>query len=93
MKRNTPKNLATKKATTGSSPENDTPSIPSAKRGTKPGDMRKTYIVNAELVDKIDEIAHQERTSTKAVVNEAFTNHVEKWEAENGPVPVPKKKK
>ena len=70
----------------------DNKNVPSAERGTMPGEMKKTYLVNIDLADKIDEIAHQERTTVKKVVNEALTNHVDKYEAETGPIIVPKRK-
>ena len=70
----------------------DNSSVPGAEKGTKPGDKRKTYIVNIDLSEKIEEIAHQDCTTVKNVVNEAFTVHVDKWEKKNGRLKVPKKK-
>lgn len=72
--------------------DKDNTTVPSAERYTKPGDKRKTYIVNIELADKMDEIAYVDRTTLKSVVNDAFTNHVDKWEKENGPLKIPEKK-
>ena len=66
--------------------------VPGAKKGTKPGNKRKTYIVNIDLSEKIEEIAHQERTTVKNVVHDAFSSRVDKWEKKNRPPKVPKKK-
>lgn len=64
----------------------------SAERNTLPGERRKTYIVNIELSEKISEIAHQDRTTVKSVVNDAFICMVDKWESEKGTLVLPKKK-
>ena len=94
------KTMATKKTATAkdkalSRPKQsvkDNATVHSAQKWTKPGDQRKTYIVSSDLVDKIDTIAFMDRTTVKHVVNEAFTDHVDKWEKANGPLMVPKKK-
>ena len=72
--------------------DKDNATVPSAEKGTKPGDIRKTYIVTSDLVDKIDGIAYNDRITVKEVVNEALTSHVNKWEKKNGAVLLPKKK-
>ena len=66
--------------------DKDNTQVPSIEKGTKPGEKRKTYIVNAAIADKVDAIAYWDRNSIKDVVNTAFTDHVSKWEKENGPV-------
>lgn len=59
--------------------------------GLKENEDRATFIVNLDLLDKVKAIAYWNRTMIKEVVNEAFTQYVEKYEAENGPLPTPKK--
>lgn len=73
--------------------DKDNTQVPSIEKGTKPGEKRKTYIVNSDLADKVDAIAYWDRTRVKHVVNDAFTWIVNKWEKANGPVKkVPNKK-
>ena len=86
--------MATKKAKVGRPGRTDgrnKASVSSLERGTKPGDKRKTYIVNAALADKIEAIAHWDRLKLKEVVSEAFTDRVAKYEKKNGPVKPVKK--
>ena len=71
--------------------DKDNTTVPSAERSTMPGDKRKTYIVNTILSYKIDEIAYQERTSVKDVVNQAFSMHVAKYEKKKGKIVLPQK--
>ena len=66
--------------------------VPSGERGTKPGEKRKTYIVNTDLANKIDAIAYWERTNVKDVVNSAFISKVASYEKKNGSVKLPVKK-
>ena len=73
--------------------DKDNKAAASAEKGTKPGDKRKTYIVQSELADKIDAIAYWDRVSIKDVVNEAFTNKVNTYEKANGPIKQPNTKK
>lgn len=42
------------------------------------------FTFSFDLGDKIDEIAHMDRTTVKNVVNEDFTCLVDKWEKKNG---------
>lgn len=65
---------------------------PSGERGTKPGEKRKTYIVNTDKANKIDAIAYWERTSVKDVVDSAFTDKITRYEKKNGPIKLPVKK-
>ena len=72
--------------------DKDNSTAPSAEKGTKPGEKRKTYIVKSELADKIDAIAHWDRVGIKDVVNDAFSAKVTSYEKKNGAVkPVRKK--
>lgn len=71
--------------------DKDNTTATAAERGTKPGDGRKTYIVNMALSEKINHIAWFERKKTKEVVNEAFTDRVAKFEKVQGPIKLAKK--
>ena len=66
--------------------DKDNKTAASAEKGTIPGDKRKTYIVQGELADKIEAIAHWDRVSIKQVVQEAFTDKVNSYEKQNGPI-------
>ena len=66
--------------------DKDNKTAVSAEKGTKPGEKRKTYIVQADLADKIDAIAYWDRVSIKDVVNDAFTDKVKTYEKKNGSV-------
>lgn len=57
-----------------------------AEKGTKPGDMRKSYLVNIEQANKIDAIAYWDRQSVKEVVGEAFDDRIKKYEKKSGTV-------
>ena len=69
--------------------DKDNTAVSSAEHWTMPGEGRKTYIVNTDLANKINEIAHLERTSIKNVVNMAFTSHVKEYEIKNGILKLP----
>lgn len=71
--------------------DKDNASAPSAEKGTKPGEMRKTYLVSKQLDDKINAIAYWERKTVKEVVNEALSNYVAGYEKKNGAVKPAKK--
>lgn len=66
--------------------DKDNRTVSSVEKGTKPGEKRKAYIVNTELADKIDAIAYWERVNIKDVVQDAFTDHVAKYEKKNGTI-------
>lgn len=69
--------------------DKDNKNAPSVEKSTRPGERRKTYIVASEIADKIDGIAYWDRSPIKAVVNDAFVDHVKKWEKKNGPLKLP----
>lgn len=63
----------------------------SAEVGTKPGETRKTYIVEIEKAEKIDAIAYWDRVPVKKVLGDALDDRIKKYEKKNGPVkPKPK---
>ena len=68
------------------------PIVSSVQQGTKPGYKRKGYIVNMIKADKIDAIAFWDRIDIKDVVEEAFTDYINKYEKKNGEIKIPKKK-
>ena len=65
--------------------DKDNEVAPSAEKGTKPGDMRKTYLVAKKLDDKITTIAYWDRKTVKEVINEALSGYIASWEKKNGP--------
>ncbi|HYH15272.1 MAG TPA: hypothetical protein VD794_08630 [Flavisolibacter sp.] len=61
-------------------------------KGLKEGEERRTYIVNADVAEKLDAIAYWDRLTIKEVVNTALADYAAKYEKKNGPIrPVPKK--
>lgn len=79
--------------TAGKPPRTDknNKTVPSAEKWTKPGDMRKTYIVNTITANEIEAIAFYEGSKIKDIVNAALTEYVAKWKNENGELRLPKK--
>ena len=69
--------------------DKDNSTAASKDAGTKPGEMRKTYVVSTDLVNKIEAISFWDRKSLKEVVNDALTQYVFKWEQDNGSVKMP----
>lgn len=67
--------------------DKDNKTVVSVERGTKPGEKRKTYIVNIVLADKVDAIADQRNVPVKNVVNEFFKYMVQQYEKMHGPLP------
>lgn len=60
--------------------------------GTKPEETRATFIVDPELIRKIEYISLVESTLLKDVISNALTSYIEKWEAENSKIRLPRKK-
>lgn len=70
-------------------PVEATPEVrPSTENGCKAGEARTTVILNKELVKKVKYIALAEGSSIKDKVTEGLNAIVEKWEANNGEVPI-----
>lgn len=60
---------------------------------TESGYIKKTYIVNNDMAEKINAIAYWDRAKIKDLIFEMQSAFVKKWESKNGPVkPVPVKK-
>lgn len=70
--------------------DKDNESVPSAERGTKLGETRKTYLVNKEAADKLDAIAYWDRKTIKEVIGEAIGNYIAAYEKKNGTIKQPK---
>lgn len=63
-------------------------SRPSVEAGCKAGDTRTTIIINKDRLQKIKFIALAERKSIKEIIAEVIDEKLEKWEIENGPIPL-----
>jgi len=64
----------------------------SSQEGTKEKEIRATFIVNEELLEKLKAIAYWDRKLIKDVVNTALQDIVDKYEEENGDIkPIPNK--
>jgi hypothetical protein len=67
-------------------PDKDNKSVSSAERGTIPGEMRKTYLVNIMLAKQLEAIARYDYKNQKELINEALASYVQAWEKKNGSV-------
>ena len=56
----------------------------SPERGTKEDETRATFIVNKKNLRKVKYISLMETRQIKDVIGEALSDHIEKWEQENG---------
>lgn len=65
---------------------------PSITNGLQEGYTRATIICKIETLAKIKEIAYRERGLVKDVVETALAEMVERYEAENGKIKLPKNK-
>ena len=63
-------------------------SRPSVEAGCKAGDTRTTIITNKDRLQKIKFIALAERKTIKEIIAEVIDEKLEKWEIENGPIPL-----
>ena len=63
-------------------------SRPSVEAGCKAGDTRTTIIINKDRHQKIKFIALAERKTIKEIIAEVIDEKLEKWEIENGPIPL-----
>ncbi len=62
-----------------------------SKKGTKEGEIRRTYLVNIGLSAKIDQIAFIERKTVKDTMFDLMNKYVKAYEKKNGPVKTPSK--
>ena len=63
--------------------DKDNKKVSAAEKGTKPGEMRKTYLVNIDLAEQIEAIAHWDRKSIKEIVNKAFEKLINNYASES----------
>lgn len=59
----------------------DTPEI-----GTKEGERRVTYIVDKELISKVEAVAYWDRVMIKEVIDRALRSYFTSWEKANGEI-------
>jgi hypothetical protein len=64
----------------------------SSEEGTKENEIRATFIINKELLEKLKAVAYWDRVLIKTVVNTALEEAIAKYEKKSGAVnPIPKK--
>jgi hypothetical protein len=64
----------------------------SSKKAAPLEEVRATFIVNKQTLEKLKAIAYWERTQIKNQIAEALDNYLEAYETKNGEVkPIPKK--
>ena len=64
----------------------------SAKSAKKPQEIRPTFIVDPDLLQKVKYISLVEVILLKDVISEALNNYVDKWETDNRKIRLPKRK-
>ena len=66
--------------------------VKSSQEGTKKDEVRATFIVREELLEKLKAIAYWDRAMIKDVVNGALQDAIDRYEKKSGAVkPIPKK--
>ena len=64
----------------------------SSEVGTKENEIRATFIINKELLEKLKAVAYWDRVLIKTVVNTALEEAIAKYEKKSGAInPIPKK--
>ena len=63
-----------------------------AKSTKKPQEIRATFIVDPDLLQKVKYISLVEGILLKDVISEALNNYVDKWETDNRKIRLPKRK-
>lgn len=64
----------------------------SAKSAKKPQEIRATFIVDPDLLQKVKYISLVEGILLKDVISEALNNYVDEWETDNRKIRLPKRK-
>lgn len=64
----------------------------SAKSAKKPQEIRATFIVDPDLLQKVKYISLVEGILLKDVISEALNNYVDRWETDNRKIRLPKRK-
>lgn len=57
-----------------------------------PNEGRATFIVDERMIRKVKYISLVEARLLKDIISEALSSYIEKWEEENEPIQLPKKK-
>jgi hypothetical protein len=60
-------------------PDKDNKNASAAEKGTKPGEMRKTYLVAIDTAADLEAIAYWERETIKDVVNRALSDYIREY--------------
>ena len=60
--------------------------------GTKTNETRATFIVNKDLLLKVQSISYWDRISIKQVINNALSDYITKYEKKNGNIKLVGKK-
>ncbi len=64
-----------------------------SQEGTKNDEIRATFIVKEDLLEKIKTLAYWEREQIKETIDKALQGYVDRYESKNGVIkPIPKKK-
>lgn len=63
-----------------------------AKSAKKPHEIRATFIVDPDLLQKVKYISLVEGILLKDVISEVLNNYVDKWETDNRKIRLPKRK-
>ena len=63
-----------------------------SKSAKKPQEIRATFIVDPDLLQKVKYISLVEGILLKDVISEALNNYVDKWETDNRKIRLPKRK-
>jgi len=66
--------------------------LKTSQKGTKENEIRATFIINEDLLEKLKAIAYWERSLIKDVLDKAIQEAVSKYEKKSGEIkPIPKK--
>lgn len=64
----------------------------SSQIGTKEKETRATFIVNEDILEKMKALAYWDRLLIKDIINQAFEEHISRYEKKNGEIKeMPKK--
>ena len=58
--------------------------IDSKRKGTKPNELRHTFLIKEDSLAKLKEIAKQKDVFLKSIVNQALEFYLEYWEEKQG---------
>lgn len=58
--------------------------IDSKRKGTKPNELRHTFLIKEDTLAKLKEISKQRDVFLKSIVNQALERYIEDWEERHG---------